>query len=120
MNEEPITWPVLAPGPLTVEIDASFEALIPKFLKNRQTELQTMTAAASAGDHDTVRKVAHGIKGAGGTYGFHDLSAIGAGLEQAGKRSDASAIEVGLRALADYLSRVQVVYAEDECDEGAA
>ncbi len=119
MNEDPITWPLLAPGPLMVEIDASFEPLVPKFLKNRQAEWQTMTEAAAAGDHDTVRKVAHGIKGAGGTYGFHDLSAIGAGLEQAGKRGDASAIGHGLRCLADYLSRVQVVYAEDE-SEGAA
>ena len=54
--------------------------------------------------------VAHGIKGAGGTYGFDDLSVVGARLEEAAKRSDADAIRQGLHVLSSYLERLQVVY----------
>ncbi|MFO0773414.1 MAG: Hpt domain-containing protein [Nitrospiraceae bacterium] len=110
MSDHAIQWPTISQQPFAVTIDASFEPLIPKFLTNRRNELQTMTDALKRQDYETVRKVAHGIKGAGGTYGFDALSAVAAGLEQAAKHGDGGAIAAGLDRLTMYLQGVRVEY----------
>ncbi|HET9963539.1 MAG TPA: Hpt domain-containing protein [Nitrospiraceae bacterium] len=96
--------------PVLVQIDASFEPLIPPFMANRNREVGTMTEALAQADYETVRKLAHGIKGAGGSYGFDEMSAIAAGLEQAAKAADPAGMQYHLRLLASYLERVRVVY----------
>ena len=102
-----------AEGEELVHIDASFEPLIPKFLTNRKKEVVTMQAALAAQDYETVRTVAHGMKGAGGSYGFDRITEIAAVVEQAAKTGDSSAIECQLPLLGSYLDRVQVVYTTD-------
>lgn len=94
-----------------VHIDAAFEPLIPKFLTNRKKEVVTMQAALAAQDYETVRTVAHGMKGAGGSYGFDRITDLAAVIEQAAKTRDASTIEHDLPALGSYLDRIKVVYA---------
>jgi HPt (histidine-containing phosphotransfer) domain-containing protein len=99
-----------AEGEELVHIDASFEPLIPKFLTNRKKEVMTMQTALAAQDFETVRTVAHGMKGAGGSYGFDRITEMAAVVEQAAKTGDASTIERHLPALGSYLDRVKVVY----------
>lgn len=93
-----------------VSIDASFEPLIPKFLSNRRKEVTVMQQALTVLDLQTVRNISHGMKGAGGSYGFDRISEIAAAIEQAAKAGDASTIERNLHALGSYLDRVKVVY----------
>lgn len=93
-----------------VHVDASFEPLVPKFMTNRKKEVVVMQEALTAKDFDTVRKVAHGMKGAGGSYGFDRITDMAAVVEQAAKTGDASTIERDLPALGSYLDRVKVVY----------
>lgn len=93
-----------------VHIDASFEPLVPKFLTNRKKEVVTMQAALTTQDFETVRTVAHGMKGAGGSYGFDRITEIAASIEQAAKAGNASPIARDLPALSSYLDRIKVVY----------
>ncbi|MBS0149519.1 MAG: Hpt domain-containing protein [Nitrospira sp.] len=93
-----------------VSIDASFEPLIPKFLSNRKKEVTVMQDALSAQDFDTVRKISHGMKGAGGSYGFDRVTEIAAVIERAAKAADIRAIQQKLPELESYLSRVEIVY----------
>lgn len=93
-----------------VHVDTSFEPLVPKFLTNRKKEVVTMHDALAAKDLETVRKVAHGMKGAGGSYGFDRISEMAAVIEQAAKNGDPVTIERDLPALGSYLDRVKVVY----------
>lgn len=93
-----------------VSIDASFEPLIPKFMTNRKKEVGVMQEALVAKDFDTVRKVAHGMKGAGGSYGFDRITEMAAIIEQAAKANDASTIAHDLPVLGSYLDRIQVAY----------
>lgn len=95
-----------------VHIDPSFEPLIPKFLTNRKKEVMTMQAALAAQDLEMVRTAAHGMKGAGGSYGFDRISAMAAVIEQAAKAGDAATITRELPILSSYLNRVTVVYGE--------
>ena len=100
----------VAEGEELVHVDTSFEPLIPKFLTNRKKEVVAMQEALTAQDFETVRKVAHGMKGAGGSYGFDRITDMAAVVEQAAKAGDASTIECHLPLLGSYLDRVTVVY----------
>lgn len=93
-----------------VHVDASFEPLVPKFLTNRKKEVVTMREALASQDFETVRTVAHGMKGAGGSYGFDRVSELAAVIEQAAKTRDSSTIERDLPVLGSYLDRITVVY----------
>lgn len=93
-----------------VSIDASFEPLIPKFLSNRRKEVTVMQEALTAQDFEMLRRISHGIKGAGGSYGFDRISEMTAAIEQAAKAGDASTIERDLAFLSSYLDRLKVVY----------
>lgn len=93
-----------------VHVDSSFEPLMPKFMVNRRKEVATMQDAFAAQDFETVRKVAHGAKGAGGSYGFDRITEMAAAIEQAAKASDAAIIQRELPMLSSYLDRVEVVY----------
>jgi HPt (histidine-containing phosphotransfer) domain-containing protein len=98
--------------PSVAHVDASFEPLIPKFMTNRKKEIATMAEAVIHNDFDTIRKVAHGMKGVSGSYGFPAMTAAAALLEQAAKSADGDSINRQLTALASYLDQVQIVYEE--------
>ncbi|MBA5875317.1 MAG: hypothetical protein GDA66_12320 [Nitrospira sp. CR1.2] len=97
-------------GPITVLVDASFEPLIPKFMANRNREVTVMTEAVSRHDFDTIKQVAHGMKGVSGSYGFHAMTTIAAELEQAAKTAAEATIRTHLATLASYLARVEITY----------
>lgn len=93
-----------------VHVDASFEPLIPKFMANRKKEIATMQQALNAQDFSTIQNIGHGMKGAGGSYGFDRITEFGASLERAAKAADLDAIRQEISQLAAYLERVTVVY----------
>jgi len=95
---------------LTVHVESDFEALLPKFMANRKKEVMTMREALGRQDFEAVRKLAHGMKGAGGSYGFDRVTAMAATIEQAAKAGSAAPISTELSLLATYLEQVQVVF----------
>ena len=94
-----------------VHVDPEIADLIPGFLENRHKDAQTMGAALSKGDFETIRVLGHSMKGAGGSYGFDAITDIGKSLEQAAKESDVERIAQSLHELSGYLDRLEVVYA---------
>jgi HPt (histidine-containing phosphotransfer) domain-containing protein len=96
-----------------VHVDASFAPLVPKFMTNRKKEVTTMQAALAAQDFETVRRVAHGMKGAGGSYGFDRITEMAATIEQAAKSGVGETIGTGLNGLGSYLEQVEVIFDED-------
>jgi len=98
--------------PLTVHVDGDFEPLLPKFMANRKKEVEIMRDAVARLDFETVRKVAHGMKGAGGSYGFDHVTALAAIIEQAAKTGTAATIAAQLAQLGTYLEHVQIVFDE--------
>lgn len=109
MEHTPPKEPV-AESEALVHIDASFKPLVPKFLTNRKKEVLTMQDALAIQDFETVRNIAHGMKGAGGSYGFDRVSEMASIIEQAAKTHDSSTIEGNLPMLGSYLDRITVVY----------
>lgn len=93
-----------------VHIDSSFEPLMPRFMANRKKEIVTMRQALTGQDFETVRSVAHGMKGVGGSYGFDRVTAFAATIEQAAQSGDATLITQELRTLEQYVNDVHIVY----------
>lgn len=100
----------MSTSPEIVHIDASFEPLMPRFMANRKKEIITMREALTGQDFETVRSVAHGMKGVGGSYGFDRITELAAAIEQAAKSADATTIPHQLHALEGYVNNIQIAY----------
>ena len=96
--------------PIEVVIDAEIREIIPYFLETRRKEIEALETALAAGDHTQVREIGHKMKGAGGSYGFDEISRLGLILEEAGDEGDPEKAGDALRELRDYLDRVVVSY----------
>ena len=84
--------------------------LTPEFLRNRRQDVITILGALDRGDFETVEKLGHGMKGAGGSYGFQAITDIGAALEHAASSTDTDTSRKWICELSRYLDRVEVVY----------
>jgi HPt (histidine-containing phosphotransfer) domain-containing protein len=115
MESSQSTFQPLPHGKEIVHLDASFAPLVPKFMTNRKKEVTTMQAALTAQDFETVRRVAHGMKGAGGSYGFDRITEMASTIEQAAKNGGRETIDTGLNSLGSYLEQVEVIF-----DDGAS
>jgi HPt (histidine-containing phosphotransfer) domain-containing protein len=99
-----------AESPITVHIDQDLEEIVPGFLENRRRDVQTLETALQQNNLTQIHILGHRMKGDGGGYGFDAISLMGAALEQAAAREDRDAIQRHTAELADFLSRVTVVY----------
>ena len=96
--------------PLVVEIDADLSDLTPGFLERKREDARRLHAAIDLGDFKVVGEIAHKIKGEGGSYGFDEVTRIGAALEEAGRVGDAARARREIARLTEYLATVEVVY----------
>jgi PAS domain S-box-containing protein len=83
--------------------------LIPGFLHNRRQDVIAIRDALDRGDFAVVESLGHGMKGAGGSWGFPGITDIGAALEHAAETADAEATRKWAGELTRYLDRVEVV-----------
>lgn len=97
-------------GPVIVLVDSAFEPLIPKFMANRNKEVAAMREAIAKRDFETIRQLAHGMKGVSGSYGFHGMTTIAGRMEDAAKAADGASIHQDLVELASYVKRVEITY----------
>lgn len=88
--------------------DEDILELAPGYLASRRNELAVLRDAVATQDFDTLRNLAHKMKGSGGGFGFDRISEIGGNLESSAKAQDAPAIEREIAALQDYLNRVEI------------
>ena len=59
--------------------------LAPRFLKNVEKDLKTLSDAQAAEDYATVQRIGHNLNGTGGAFGFPRITELGALMEQAAK-----------------------------------
>ena len=94
---------------ILVHANPKIADLIPGFLQNRRQDVIAMLDALDRGDFATVESLGHGMKGAGGSWGFQAITDIGAALEQAAESADSDASRKWVGELSRYLDRVEVV-----------
>jgi CheY-like chemotaxis protein len=84
--------------------------LIPGFLQNRRHDVNAMLGALEGNDFAIVGNLGHGMKGAGGSWGFQGITDIGAALERAAVNADNEGSRKLVGELSKYLDRVEIVY----------
>jgi PAS domain S-box-containing protein len=97
-------------GTIIVRANPKFTDLIPGFLQNRRHDVVAILGALDRGEFETVESLGHGMKGAGGTWGFQGITDIGAALERAAELADTDASRKWVDELSRYLDRVEIVY----------
>jgi PAS domain S-box-containing protein len=79
------------------------------FLQNSRQNVIAMLDALDRDDFMTVEFLGHGMRGAGGMYGFQAITDIGAALEQAAESADIDASRKWVGELSSYLDRVEII-----------
>ena len=83
---------------------ASVRAMGPRYLENRAKDLETLRAALTRSDFETIGHLGHDMKGTGLSYGFGEITRIGSELEQAARVRDLDAASTATARLADCLA----------------
>ena len=95
---------------MLVRANPKLADLIPGFLQSRRHDVIAMLDALDGGDYAIVENLGHGMKGAGGMWGFQGITDIGAALEQAAESADNEGSRKWVGELTRYLDRVEIVY----------
>lgn len=93
----------------TVAVDADIADLAQDFLRNRASVPKRAAAAAAAHDLALLQRIGHELKGTAGSYGFRELSTIGATLETAATAGNLASAADAIAQMGDYLARVSVI-----------
>jgi HPt (histidine-containing phosphotransfer) domain-containing protein len=96
--------------PIVVKVDRDLQDLVPLFIGQRKADQAALAVALRARDFEALRKIGHGMAGAGASYGFDCVSEVGERLVNAARAADAPAVEAACRMLDDYLRRLLVKY----------
>jgi PAS domain S-box-containing protein len=96
-----------------IEMPPGLEEIVPGYLASRRGELPEMMALLAASGFDRLAVLGHNIKGTGSSYGFPELTRMGAALEYSAKQMDPGALSIQLTELKNYLGRVQLVAPSD-------
>ena len=98
------------PDAITVEVNSEVQSIVPEFLENRKKDCLLINSLLERNSFSEIRTLGHRMKGAGGSFGFDDISEIGEVIEKAALAADKETISSAVLRLADYLDRVVVVY----------
>ena len=92
----------------TLPEDDDFREIILDFIPQIETKLQEMDVAISTESYDQLSKLAHWLKGAGGTCGFNDLFEPSLELENAALAKDGDSCRICLDILVALAQRIVV------------
>ncbi|MEO0530624.1 MAG: Hpt domain-containing protein [Planctomycetota bacterium] len=80
--------------------DPAFKAIVDRFIAEVPDRLRNLEAAIGENNHGEARRLAHQLKGAGGSFGFPAITNAASGVEDACMTCD---IGGDLEALMDQL-----------------
>lgn len=88
--------------------DPEIASLVPSFLESRASDVTAMRTLLTAGDFGRIQALGHRMKGSGRSYGFDEISRIGADLELAAHNDNTGAVRRLIEELDTYLAQVQM------------
>jgi len=86
--------------------DPDFAELVEFFVESMPERQEALKSAYQSADFDSLRVIAHQLKGAGGGYGFDGVSERSAALEHACNDGGPHEILPHVQNLINYLNRV--------------
>jgi histidine phosphotransfer protein HptB len=91
-----------------VNVEHDLMDLIPEYLQRRRKDLELLTEAMGCGALNQVEMIGHRLRGNAASYGFVDLTRIGAEMEEAAVAGDRIRVEGLIREYRSYLDGVIV------------
>lgn len=92
----------------TFGTDPDFADLVEMFVEEMPNRVATLVTAYDAADREQLRTTAHQMKGASGSYGFHQLTEFAARLENSLKNEQPeTAIKTALDELVAVCQKVR-------------
>jgi HPt (histidine-containing phosphotransfer) domain-containing protein len=96
----------------SVRVASELRELLPRFLANRRLDLEQLREALARGDFEEARRIGHSLRGAGGGYGFDEITRLGADIERCAKAGGRRDLAELVARLAEHLDRVEVTFEE--------
>lgn len=93
-----------------VSVDEGLSDLIPGFLMRKRADINSVLNAIAQHEYAHIGRIAHRVKGEGGSYGFDTITELGRSLEVAATTCDDSAVTAIARQLLNYIDHVEVVF----------
>lgn len=92
---------------MIVEVDKELEDVFPRYLRNREEDMQKIQTALEKKDFETLRQIGHKLAGNAAGYGLLDLGEMARELERAaGDRQYEKCRDVS-RQMKAYLAELQ-------------
>jgi len=92
-----------------IAVPAGLEDLAAAYLERRIREVEELMSLLAEANYERLGTLGHDLKGSGSSYGFPEVSRLGAELESAANQTDRNAVAAGIARLSDYLSQLQLV-----------
>ena len=93
---------------ILIPMEPGLEDVIPGYLEKRRADVASYRSALAAADFDSIRKLAHKMKGTGAGYGFQTLTDLGASLERAALDGNSTRVAEDLDRFAVYLESIEL------------
>jgi HPt (histidine-containing phosphotransfer) domain-containing protein len=87
--------------------------LRPDYVAGKRRDIDAMAAALERSDYHTLRSLARKTRGEGAGLGMESIGDIGDALEDAAQRRDVAEASRQLRALTDWLNRIEMRTTQD-------
>ena len=100
--------PDVEPEKIWVEVPEGLEELVPEYLASKREELARAVESLGSTDMEQLRILGHNLKGSGASYGFDEVSTLGAALQASAREGNHEASVMHVQSLAAYLDRVEL------------
>lgn len=91
-----------------VQSDPSYADLVEEFVAGLDDRVHSMGQSLADGQFDTLKSLAHQLKGSGGGHGYQILTEVAATLEEQARNQELQACQTSLEELTSIVSRVVV------------
>jgi PAS domain S-box-containing protein len=86
-----------------IEIPEGFETISRKYIQKHLESIAQIRTCLEDRSMDELRKMGHNIKGTAASYGFPELTTLGAAIENAAKASDLQQMEANIKRMEHYI-----------------
>ncbi|MCK4806913.1 MAG: response regulator, partial [Candidatus Aegiribacteria sp.] len=102
--EEPIKS-----GRIKIKANPELIEMIPGYITHRYEDIKKLNTLLTKRQYRDIERCGHSMKGSGSSYGFDEISKIGAFIEKAGHSESIRRIEEGIEKLEQYLDNLEIV-----------
>lgn len=79
-------------SPEASDLDPAIRALLPNYIRRRESDVETIADLISQGDFQEVGRLAHNMRGSGAAYGYPRITQLGGQIEDAARSKDIKAL----------------------------